>query len=402
MAASNGSDAARRPPNPYPPQADPATAPLEHYLPRALPRRPGTLALGIFQPNQSWSFWPTTAPSETSWTYAYNRDVVRQADAIGFSFAFPAGRWKGLPGEVIDWRGASLDTITLTAGLLEATERITLLTTIHTNVYNPVVAAKIGADLDHIGQGRWGLNIVSGWGIHEFEAMGIPLLDHKERYRYTAEWLAVIRDLWATGECTFRGDYFTIEEAVARPRPAQSPMPLVVNAGQSYTGMKFAATSADYLFTRSENAARFRAISAEVQSSTGIFGTVKVILRPTRVEAEDLAAAIVAGADRGAIRSMLIASGSDTPESADAKLAEPEALHRQTVEGAIIGDPDDVATGLAALAAAHAIDGLCLTLFDYQRELDLIAERVLPILRDRLAAHGITLHLTTDAAAAAV
>lgn len=383
-------------PAPYPPHADPRTTPLEHCLPRALPRRENQLILGIFQPNQSWSFWPTTAPTETSWTYPYNREVVQLADELGFSFAFPAARWKGLRGDRIDWRGASLDTITLTAALLEATRRITLLTTIHTNVFNPVVAAKIGADLDHIGQGRWGLNIVSGWGVHEFEAMGVPLLSHAERYRYTSEWLDIVQQLWETGTCSYDGEYFHIREAEVRPRPMQRGGPLCVNAGQSYTGLRFAATRAHYAFTHARNAGRLRAIADEVGSTAGVIGTIRVIVRPTRDEANDLASEILRHVDVGAVRSMMIASGAHTPESADEKLREEGAVSSSVMEGAVIGAPDDVARHLAGLAETGHLDGLCLTLYDYRRDLELFGREVVPLLQEFLIDKGITLCLTTN------
>lgn len=381
---------------PYPPHADPASMPLEHCLPRALPREPGTLMLGIFQPNQSWSFWPTTASTETSWTYPYNRDVVRLAESIGMHFAFPAGRWKGIAGDSIDWRGASFDTVTLTAGLLEATSRITLLTTIHTNVFNPVVAAKIGADLDQIGQGRWGLNIVSGWGVQEFGSMGIPLLNHADRYRYTSEWLKIIRKLWETGECTHSGEYFTISEAVARPRPMQSPRPLIVNAGQSNTGLRFAAKEADYVFSGAANAERYRRLCAEDGVDGGIIGTIKIVVRETSLGANELASEIADHADRGAIRGMMIASGGDTPESADEKLATREQVRQRAIDGAVIGSPEEVARELTDRAVASSLDGFCLTFFDYQRDLTLFAERVVPPMREMLLERGVRLRLLSD------
>ncbi|MGE0598219.1 MAG: LLM class flavin-dependent oxidoreductase [Dehalococcoidia bacterium] len=352
--------------------------------------------LGIFQPNQSWSFWPTTATTETSWTYRYNRDVVRLAEAIGLHFAFPAGRWKGISGDQIDWRGASFDTVTLTAGLLEATSRITLLTTIHTNVFNPVVAAKMGADLDHIGNGRWGLNIVSGWGVEEFGSMGIPLLAHADRYRYTSEWLSVIRKLWENGECTHQGEYFAINEAVARPRPMQSPRPLIVNAGQSNTGLRFAAREADYLFSGAGNAERYRRLCAEEGLDGGIIGTIKILLRETSAEAQELASDIADHADRGAIRGMMIASGGDTPETAEEKLGSREQVRQRAIDGAIVGSPDEVAAQLAERALTASLDGFCLTFFDYQRDLTLFAERVIPVLREKLLERNVRLRLTSD------
>src|ERR1700744_539720 len=112
--------------------------PSEHAVPTALPRRAGQIRMGIFQPNESGAYWPSLIERGTDWTYEYNCNVVRLAEEVGCSFAFPAGRWKGLAGDDLDWRGVSLDTVTLTAGLLQATNRIVLLTTMHTNVFHPV------------------------------------------------------------------------------------------------------------------------------------------------------------------------------------------------------------------------------------------------------------------------
>lgn len=380
---------------PYPPQADPERQQLEHCVDRALPRRGATLMLGIFQPNESWCYWPTTFPTRTSWTYDYNLAVVRLAERIGLDFAFPAARWKGIKGDRIDYRGVALDTMTLTAGLLQGTSRITILTTIHTNVFNPVVAAKIGADLDHIGHGRWGLNIVSGWGVEEFQSMGIPLLNHKDRYKYTAEWLQIIRELWQTGECTFHSEYFDIEEAVARPRPMQAGGPLTVNAGQSYTGMRFAAQNVDYLFSYAKNGDLFRTIRQEVGRDVGVIGAMKLLIRPTKAEAEDLASDILTGADRGAVRAMWIASGANTPETAAERMATPGALEESIMDDAVIGDPQEAAIQIAERAAARGLDGICFQLFDYERDLELIAKRMLPALREQLQSRGLKLSLAT-------
>ena len=53
--------------------------------------------------------------------------------------------------------------MTWAAAMLASTSRIQILSTVHVPAFNPVVAAKMGASLDHIGNGRWGINIVSGW-----------------------------------------------------------------------------------------------------------------------------------------------------------------------------------------------------------------------------------------------
>lgn len=372
----------------YPEHVDPASRPgLEHSANRALPYVNGSVMLGLFQPNEAFPHWPTLAPNKTEWTFDYNLKVVRLAEDIGMSFAFPAARWAGLTGDRMVWRGASLDTITLSAALLALTSKITLLTTIHTNLFNPVVAAKFGADLDQIGRGRWGLNVVSGWGDAEFSAMGVELLPHKERYKYTREWLDVVEQLWASGEATHEGEYFTIKAATARPRPLQR-RPLIVNAGQSYTGMSFAAERADYIFSYGTRATQFREITTGVGSDCGFIGTKGVIIASSAQAARDRADEIVSLADHGAIWNMWVSSGAETEAAANERIEDPQQIRDFVLGDALIGDPDQIGAQLAEWAAACNVDGVCLTLFDYLNDLELLGSRALPVLERELAARG--------------
>jgi alkanesulfonate monooxygenase SsuD/methylene tetrahydromethanopterin reductase-like flavin-dependent oxidoreductase (luciferase family) len=367
----------------YPPHADPAVRPLEHYTDQAMPMKPG-LRLGLFLPNESWAEFPTLAPTTTEWTYAYNRDAALLAEEAGFSFVLPAGRWKGLQGDDLNWRGSSLDTITLSAALLEATSRITVLTTIHTNVFNPVVAAKFGADMDQIGQGRWGMNIVSGWGVHEFAPMGIELLDHKERYAYTAEWLDIVRGLWEHGVFSYDGKHFTITEATAWPRPAQGPRPLLVNAGQSYTGMKFSVEQVDYAFTFPANRAKLSQICAEVGRDVGFIGTKRVLLGRTDEEAAALATDICAKADKAALRAHYIAAGAATEETIGELLKTQADYDKYFLGDALVGSPETVAAQLAEWAVEYKPNAVTLLFYNCIEDLGTFAEQVIPLLAKRL------------------
>jgi pyrimidine oxygenase len=361
----------------FPPHADPATRPLEGYAAQALPMANG-VRLGLFLPNESWAEFPTLAPTTTEWTYDYNRRAARLAEEAGFSFALPAGRWKGMQGDQINWRGASLDTITLTAGLLEATSKITILTTVHTNVFNPVVAAKFGADMDQIGGGRWGMNIVSGWGVHEFRPMGIELLDHKERYVYTAEWLDIVRGLWEHGEFSYQGKHFTITEATAWPRPVQSPRPLLVNAGQSYTGMRFSAQQVDYAFSFPANREKFTQICADVGREVGFIGTKRVIMAPTDAGAASLSREICDNADHAALRAHYIAAGAATEETIGELLKTSADYDKYFLGDALIGNPETVANELAQWILKYRPNGVTLLFYNCIDDLSLFAEQSIP------------------------
>ena len=130
------------------------------------------LQLGIFMPNCSFGYSISTyKPKPDDWTYASNHQVAQAAESAGFDFLFPVSRWKGFGGET-NCLGTSLETMTWASVILAATERIRVYSTVHIPVFHPVVAAEMGATLDHIGQGRWGINLVSGWSAQEFQMMG--------------------------------------------------------------------------------------------------------------------------------------------------------------------------------------------------------------------------------------
>ena len=58
-------------------------------------------------------------------------------------------------------------------------------------LYHPVMAAKLGATLDHISGGRWGLNIVPGWLGAEFKMFGMELGARGSRYKLAQEWITL-------------------------------------------------------------------------------------------------------------------------------------------------------------------------------------------------------------------
>ena len=53
------------------------------------------------------------------------------------------------------------------------TKRITVFGTVHAPLFHPMIAAKQIVTADHVGEGRFGLNIVVGWNEGEFEMFGV-------------------------------------------------------------------------------------------------------------------------------------------------------------------------------------------------------------------------------------
>src|SRR6266852_4631030 len=118
------------------------------------------------------------------------------ADTAGLECLVPIGRWKGYGGAT-NFEGSTFETITWACGLLAATQRLTVFGTVHVPLFPPVLAAKQIVTADHIGRGRFGLNLVCGWNQDEFDMFGLEQDAHDDRYARGQEWLEVLLRLWS-------------------------------------------------------------------------------------------------------------------------------------------------------------------------------------------------------------
>ena len=171
------------------------------------------------------------------------------ADDAGIDFMLPIGRWKGYGGDT-DFHGSTLETVTWAAGLLAATERITVFGTVHAPLFNPIIAAKEFVTVDHIGEGRFGINLVVGWNEGEFEMFGVSQREHDARYDFAQEWLDVIKRAWSEhDDFDFAGQYLKLKGVRAFPKPYGDTRPIIMNAGRSGVGQAFALKNCDAFFT---------------------------------------------------------------------------------------------------------------------------------------------------------
>jgi alkanesulfonate monooxygenase SsuD/methylene tetrahydromethanopterin reductase-like flavin-dependent oxidoreductase (luciferase family) len=153
---------------------------------------------------------------------------------LGFELLFPVSKWRGYGG-VTNYLGTSLETMTWASALLARTSRIRVFSTVHVPLFHPVVTAKMGATLDHMSQGRWGLNVVSGWSEREFGMMGIEVIPHTERYQRTAAYIEILKGLWTSepGSFSYDSPWYHITDGEVLPQPMQQPHPVIANAGNS-------------------------------------------------------------------------------------------------------------------------------------------------------------------------
>ncbi len=344
------------------------------------------LKLGIFAANCSSGTAVTTVPERWDASWENNLALARMADEAGFEFMLPIARWRGYGGET-NFEGATLETITWASGLLANTTDLTVFGTVHAPLLHPVIAAKQMVTVDHIGGGRFGLNIVCGWNQDEFDMFAIQQRPHDDRYAYGQEWWDVVRGLWENeGSFDYMGEYLRLENLQAEPKPHGARRPIVMNAGSSDAGLEFAARNCDVLFTALIDHDRTRRAIADIKARAAGFGrtvdiycSTHVVCRPTRREAEEFYRYYaIDNADTDAVERLMELQG------LHARSYPPELIERFRTRFAgghgsypIVGTPDDVAAEYARIAEL-GVAGATMAAVDYLDAVSVFAEEILP------------------------
>jgi FMNH2-dependent dimethyl sulfone monooxygenase len=341
--------------------------------------------LGLFAFNCSCGSIATTAPEQWMATWEDNLEAARLADESGLEFLLPVARWHGYGGQT-DRQGTSFETLTWATGLLAATRDIVTFATVHTALINPVFAAKQVVTADHVGRGRCGLNVVSGWNVGEFNMFGTTMLEHDDRYAYTEEWLAIAKRIWTENEpFDFHGAHFDIKGVISKPKPYGSGYPLLMSAGSSGTGRAFAVRNADCLFMviveidkLPDEIAALRTVARD--RPIGVFTSGHVICRRTEKEARDYHHYIVRekGDWEAAEKAIAKRVGGGTQSIPKEKLLQ---MQERFISGGgtfpVIGSFDDVAQTFKRLADA-GLNGMAIGLVNYVQDMPYLRDEVLP------------------------
>lgn len=357
------------------------------------------LELGVFAPTigcmppqgKSSFMLVSEAEQRTEPTFDYNRRVAEMLDRAGLEVFFMAQRGRGFGPS--DFWGTSLDSLTSAAALAMVTKQIKIISTVHTAFLHPGVLARMGSTLDQVSNGRWGLNLVSGWSHKDFEMMNIPFLAHDERYQQTAEFVEVLEKFWTTDWFNHCGKYFTIEQGISNPKPAH--LPPLYNAGSSPAGKDFTARYCDWYFTGAVTPQQVAAEIADVRARAAKHGrTVRfitylfVLCRETEAQAEKEADEILSQGDFAAAQELIEGLTGQTIGTAASIIGQgstPEQMLAAVVLGVgsakLIGTPEQVARKLAQLQQA-GLDAVGLTFRHVEEEMADFIDKVLPLLED--------------------
>src|SRR5258708_7102645 len=98
---------------------------------------------------------------------------------------------------------------------------------------HPVHLAQTAVSLDELSNGRFTLGLGAGWSKREHAMYGFEMFPPPERMDRSEEGRRPIPALLGGPEpVTFEGRFFSVRDAVLRPRPAQAHRPSILVAGR--------------------------------------------------------------------------------------------------------------------------------------------------------------------------
>lgn len=352
------------------------------------------MQMGVFIPigNNGWLI--SKAAPQYMPSFDLNKTVVQKAEGYGLDFALSMIKLRGFGGETEFW-DHNLESFTLMAGLAAVTSKIKLFASTAILTLPPAMVARMASTISDIAPGRFGINIVTGWAKAEYDQMGMWPGDayFGYRYEYGTEYVQVMKDLWDNGTSDFKGKHFTMTDCRLSPPPKGKIE--IVAAGQSPTGMKFAAHHADYNFILgsgintpmacADSCAVLVKAAEESGRDVGAYVLFMVIAAESDAAAMAKWQAYNDGADEGALAWMADQGSKDTTADENAtarKINLPEGAINFNM-GTLVGSYASVARMLDQVATIPGVKGIMMTFDDFVVGMDDFGTRIQPLMACR-------------------
>jgi F420-dependent oxidoreductase-like protein len=196
--------------------------------------------------------------------------LARACERLGFETLFRSDHYMSVMGGAA--RG-SLDAWSTLSALAAITSKLRLGTLVSPATFrHPSVLAKSAVTADHVSGGRIEVGIGTGWNEREHRAYGFPFPRMRERMDRLAEQLEIITRSWQDGAFSLTGEHWSVEDLDARPKPVQSPLPLLMGGAAMPRGAALAVRyAAEYnvVFASPDEAAAARGRLAQACQVAG-------------------------------------------------------------------------------------------------------------------------------------
>ncbi|WP_339227195.1 LLM class flavin-dependent oxidoreductase [Oceanobacillus sp. FSL K6-2867] len=315
-------------------------------------------------------------------TYGYAKEVIQHAEKLGYDTTLIAELYLN------DIKGIEADSIeawTTAAALAAVTDKIEIMTAVRPVFHNPAVTAKMAANIDRISNGRFTLNVVSGWWEEEAKQYGGEFTEHNDRYNRTSEFLEVLKGLWTTEDTfSYDGKFYNIANTNLSPKPIQRPNPILYAGGESEKGKQVITSYCDaYVMhggtveevkTKIEDM-KERRKKAEKEALQSFSMAAYVICRDTEEEAQEELKRITTVKDAAGYAGMKDFTAKSELEQ-QLKLQDYSVSNRG-LRPNLVGTPEQIAKRILAYEEA-GVDQLLLQCSPQLEELERFANQVMP------------------------
>ncbi|MFF5010534.1 NtaA/DmoA family FMN-dependent monooxygenase [Streptomyces phaeochromogenes] len=177
------------------------------------------------------------------------------------------------------------DPMPLIPLLTSASKHIGVVGTISTIQYPPFIAARLMTTLDHLTEGRAGVNVVTSVSHRVAQNFGYDQhMAHADRYAMAEEWMDVVSALWESWDpdavlmdqdepryvdhtkvrpIHHEGKHFKVRGPL-NTIPGPQGRPVVAQAGNSVPGRELAARHADTMLALAEDPAAMKALRQDM------------------------------------------------------------------------------------------------------------------------------------------
>jgi len=140
----------------------------------------------------------------------------------------------------------NLESFTSISYLAGVFQKLTFGNIVLCNSYrNPATLAKMAATLQTLTHGRFVLGIGAGWKEDEYIAYGYEFPSPRARVGQLEEGVQIIRRMWTEETVTFKGRYYTVDQAYCEPKPKPVP-PVMIGGGGEKLTLRVVARYADW------------------------------------------------------------------------------------------------------------------------------------------------------------
>jgi alkanesulfonate monooxygenase SsuD/methylene tetrahydromethanopterin reductase-like flavin-dependent oxidoreductase (luciferase family) len=350
---------------------------------------PNKLKFAVFCANNQRGTTISHAEEALHITWPETVRVAKAADAAGIEALIPLARWKAVKHTVQEYERV-FETFTWAAGIAAATERAQIFSTVHIPLVHPVMAAKAAATIDNISGGRYGLNLVAGWNSHDFAMFGYVQREHDDRYAAAAEWVDFVERAWSTkAPFDFAGSTYKGTGVISEPKPIQAPRPVLMSAGFSPAGQKFARKYADLNFCALQSIEDAAPIVAKAKQAAWeehrrnvlVFAGGWIVCRDTEKEAREYADHVIR--EQGDLAVAEAELGEMMPNSHSIRGLAKQGLVERMMAGffglPFVGTPEQIVSRLKQASDA-GLDGLAISWVDYHLGLQQYRDKLLPLM----------------------